>query len=127
MSPGSEPAFPFPDPRHDPEFAPDGPARAKSEGGWPSPESSRARDGKRGALAARRRSGILALVLGLVWLGLLLDPTIGLLLLALLAAFGLALAVMAGAMALGMMGVGLFAVGDRVLAWCRRGTQWPEG
>ena len=40
--------------------------------------------------------------------------------------FGITLAVLALAMALGLMGSGLFAVGDRVLAWLRAGSRWPD-
>ena len=41
-------------------------------------------------------------------------------------AFGLTLALIVGTMALGIMGFGLFAVGDHVSAWLRQGTRWPE-
>ncbi len=41
-------------------------------------------------------------------------------------AFGLTLAVILGAMGLGIMGCGLFAAGDHVIAWLRQGSQWAE-
>jgi hypothetical protein len=77
----------------------------------------------------RRRRGrpwALGLVLGAVWLGLLLDPMLGPLILSMMAALGITLAVVAGAMGLGLVGTGLFAAGDRVVAWIRQGSRWPE-
>ena len=50
----------------------------------------------------------------------------GPIMLSLLMALGLTLAVVAAAMGLGWMGIGLFAAGDRVIAWFREGTHWPE-
>ena len=60
-------------------------------------------------------------------LDFLLDPMFGPLMLALVADVGLALGVMAGAMALGTLGFVLFAAGDQVVAWFRRSAEWPEG
>jgi len=116
----------FPDPWHDPDFAPRRDIWGKSErgsiagGSWFDPEG-RQRSGR-----LRVRIWVASLVLFALWLGLLLDPMVGPLLLAVLMAFGLTLAVIAGTMGLGMMGFGLFAAGDHVIAWLRRGTQWPE-
>jgi hypothetical protein len=39
---------------------------------------------------------------------------------------GLTLAILIGAMALGMLGTGLFAVGDRAVAWFQKSRRWPE-
>ena len=66
------------------------------------------------------------MVLYFVWTGLFLDPLIGPILLAVLMAFGLTLAVIVGTMALGIMGRGLFAAGDHVIAWLWQGTRWPD-
>ncbi len=40
--------------------------------------------------------------------------------------FGLKLTVIMGEMGSGIMGVGLFGAGDRLIAWLRQGTRWPE-
>ncbi len=123
MDQRSEPVLP--DPWHDPEFSrvrgdhkPVGDSRSglhcnalgrSSPPGWP------------GA-----RTLFLILVLASVWLGLLLDPMLGPIMLSLLMAVGLTLAVVVAAMGLGWMGIGLFAAGDRVIGWFRESTQWPE-
>ena len=65
------------------------------------------------------------LVLG-VWISLLLDLALGRLVLGVLLAFGLGLAVIVGTMALGIMGHGVFAAGDRVIAWLRKSSRWPD-
>ena len=54
-------------------------------------------------------ASVLALLLGALGLDFLLDPMVGPMMLALVADLGLALGVMAGAMALGTIGFGLFA------------------
>jgi hypothetical protein len=64
--------------------------------------------------------------LAAVWFGVLVDPQIGLLAFYIVGAFGVALAVMIIAMGLGVLGFGIFAVGDRLTGWVRRASQWPE-
>jgi hypothetical protein len=115
----SEPIYP--DPRHDPEFSLGGSGPGKRARELTMFRQSFNREG-----TARRRSSMLAIVLAAVWLVLLIDPMVGPLLLTILAMFGLALLVMAGAMGLGVMGFGLFAAGDRLIALLRHGTRWPE-
>jgi hypothetical protein len=112
-----------PDPWRDPEFSPDRSGRGKignpvGPGRDPGP---RRRTG-----VIRGPAWILALLLAAVSLDLLLDPMFGPMMMALVANIGLALGVMAGAMVLGTTGFALFAAGERVIAWLRRGTQWPE-
>ena len=51
---------------------------------------------------------------------------VGPLILGVLMAFGLTLALIVGTMGLGIMGFGLFAAGDHVIAWLRQGRRWPE-
>ena len=72
------------------------------------------------------RIWVVSLVLLAIWLGLLLDPMAGPLILCILMAFGLTLALIVGTMGLGIMGFGLFAAGDHVIAWLRQGSRWPE-
>jgi hypothetical protein len=57
---------------------------------------------------------------------MVLNPMLGPLFAFLALAIGLTLGILATALALGMMGTGLFAVGDRVVAWLRNGRRWPE-
>jgi hypothetical protein len=72
------------------------------------------------------RIWVVSLVLLALWLGLLLDPMVGPLILGVLMAFALTLALIVGTMGLGIMGFGLFAAGDHVIAWLRQGSRWPE-
>jgi hypothetical protein len=51
---------------------------------------------------------------------------LGPLILLVVTGIGLTLAILAGAMALGMLGTGLFAVGDRAIAWFQKNRRWPE-
>jgi hypothetical protein len=69
---------------------------------------------------------VLAVILGAVWIGLLLDPAIATLALGVVFALGLTAGVFLAAMGLGMIGSGVFAIGDRVFAWLRQGSRWPE-
>jgi hypothetical protein len=121
-----EPARAFPDPWHDPDFSSRQVVGRKSEldltsrGSWPDQER------RQRSRRFRVRIWAVSLVLLALWVGLLLDPMVGPLLLAVLMAFGLTLAVMVGTIALGMMGFGLFAAGDHIIAWLRQGTRWPE-
>ncbi len=82
--------------------------------------------GKPRSRRSQVRIWVVSPVLLALWLGLLLDPMVGPLLLGVLMSFGLTLVVIMGAMGLGIMGVGLFAAGDHVIAWLRQGTRWPE-
>ncbi|MGC8642699.1 MAG: hypothetical protein ACP5XB_22810 [Isosphaeraceae bacterium] len=103
-----------PDPWDDPEFA---------QG------RSRAFRAKLQARRYQRRIWTLGLIVAVTWLELLLDPMArplvldGLLVLAMVLS---GLGVLLLAMALGMIGAGLFAVGDRVIAWVEQGSRWPE-
>jgi hypothetical protein len=68
----------------------------------------------------------MAIVVATVWLGILLDPQIGPVVMLLLGGFGIALAVLAAAMGLGLLGFGLFAAADRLLTMIRRASRWPD-
>ncbi len=121
-----ESASAFPDLRHDPDFSPRQVVGRKSEHDLTSGGSWHDREGRQRSRRFQVRSWVVSLVLLTLWVGLLLDPMVGPLLLAVLMAFELTLAVMVGTMALGIMGFGLFAAGDHVIAWLRQGTRWPE-
>jgi pilus assembly protein TadC len=69
-----------------------------------------------------RPGWLTVLLLIVIYGGLLFDPLLRPVLLFALIGVGL---IFAMAMALGMMGTGLFAVGDRLFAWLRRCTRWP--
>ena len=60
------------------------------------------------------------------WSVVLVDPNIGPLVLLALGAFGMTLGVMGAAMGLGLLDFGLFAAGDRIIGWFRRGSTWPD-
>jgi hypothetical protein len=77
-------------------------------------------------LRSRWRTRSLLIAFLLIWLELLFDPTLGRMLWNAALGFGITLAVLALAMGLGLMGSGLFAVGDRLLAWMRAGSRWPD-
>ena len=68
--------------------------------------------------------GVIALVA--VGMGVLLDPNVAPLVLVILGAIGIGVGVMVAAMALGLVGFGLFAAGGRVIDWLRRASRWPE-
>lgn len=104
------------DPESDPYFQVSDVGPAKE----PAPASGR------GRRAYRRRMAVLGAMLAVVWLGVLLDPRVGPLVLLVLAAFGAVLGLFAGAMGLGLLGFGLCAAGDRFIGWLRRGTRWPD-
>jgi hypothetical protein len=59
-------------------------------------------------------------------MGVLLDPNVAPLVLMLLGALGIGLGVLAAGMALGILGFGLCAVGERVLGCLRRASSWPD-
>ena len=120
-----EPARGFPDPLHDPDFASSAAFWDKSEPGSPAYGSEQRQRREHQFRFWPRIWAVSLLVLG-VWAALLLDLMLGRLVLGVLVAFGLGLAVIVGTMALGIMGHGLFAAGDRVLAWLRKSTRWPE-
>jgi len=116
----------FPEPWQDPEFAPLA-GRGRFSRGKPSPrpvaEETPDRSGSR---RSRGRLWVPTLALAALFVGFAFDPLIGPAILGLVTALGLTLAVLVGAMTLGMAGTGLFSIGDRVIAWARRSHQWPE-
>jgi len=88
-----------------------------------------AKDARRSRLRQRQfqaRSLMLVITLAVVWLGILLDPNVGPLLLLLSGAFAITLAVMGLAMGLGLLGFGLCSACDRAVGWLRRASQWPD-
>jgi hypothetical protein len=106
-------------PESDPYFQASEVGRAKQPAG---PASG----SERGRRSYRRRMAVLGIVLAIVWLGVLVDPRVGPLVLFSLAAFGAVLGVFGAAMGLGLLGFGLCAAGDRFVGWLRRGARWPE-
>jgi hypothetical protein len=88
--------------------------------------TSPAPGGGRGRRIYRRRVAMLGAVLAVVWLGVLLDPRIGPIVLMVAAGFGAVLGLFGAAMGLGLLGFGLCTAGDRFIAWLRRGARWPE-
>ena len=91
-----------------------------------SPRSVEISQAGRKPLRGRWRTRSLLVALVVVWMGLLLDPTVGRMFWDAALGFGITLAVLALAMGLGLIGFGLFAVGDRVLAWLKAGSRWPD-
>jgi hypothetical protein len=81
---------------------------------------------ERGRRTYRGRIGVLGVMLAVVWLGVLVDPRVGPLVLFVAAAFGLVLGLFGAAMGLGLLGFGLCVAGNRLVAWLRRGSRWPE-
>jgi hypothetical protein len=79
-----------------------------------------------GGRAYRRRMAVLGVFLAVVWLGVLVDPQVGPMVLFALGGFGAVLGVFVAAMGLGLLGFGLCAAGDRLVGWLRRGSRWPE-
>ena len=79
-----------------------------------------------GRRSYRRRLAVLGVALALVWLGVLVDPRMGPMVLFALAAFGAVLGLFGAAMGLGLLGFGLCAAGDRFVGWLRRVARWPE-
>ncbi|MFO0891364.1 MAG: hypothetical protein U0790_19750 [Isosphaeraceae bacterium] len=110
----------------DPEFAPfPGPGHPREAKGAPGD-----RAGHPAEAAARRvytrRISVLWIGLAVLFVLFLYDRVIGSMIVLTLTGIALSLAVLAGAMALGMVGTGLFAIGDRLFAWLKRSSQWPE-
>jgi hypothetical protein len=69
---------------------------------------------------------LLAVVVVGVWLGILVDPLIGPLALGLLTGLGLTLGVMLAALCVSWLGLGIFAIVDRLAGWGRRTSTWPK-
>jgi len=80
--------------------------------------------------APRRRTGapsiVLAVALAAVWGEVLFDATVRTLILGMGVAFGCTLGLMAAAMALGLVGFGLFALFDHASGWMARASHWPD-
>jgi len=121
-----ESASAFPDLRHDPDFSPRQVVGRKSEHDLTSGGSWHDQEGRQRSRRFQVRIWVVSLVLLALWPELLLDPMVGPLILGVLMAFGLTLALIVGTMGLGIMGFGLFAAGDHVIAWLRQGSRWPE-
>src|SRR5689334_9982794 len=66
-----------------------------------------------GGRAYRRRMTVLLVLLAIVWLGVLIDPQVGPMVLFVMGGFGADLGIFAAAMGLGLVGFGLCAAGDR--------------
>ena len=116
----------LPEPWQDPEFAPfPDPGHLQQAKGSPGLRPERLAKAL-GDRSLARHASLLWLILAALFLGFLFDEFMGPVILFTLAAIGLGLAVLAGAMALGMAGTGLFAVGDRLFAWLKKGSRWPE-
>jgi hypothetical protein len=100
------------DASNDPEFSPRGIVGRKQS--------------RRNELRARWRIRSLLIAFLVIWAVLLLDPMVGRVLWNVALGFATTLAVLAMAIGLGLMGSGLFAVGDRLLTWLRACSQWPD-
>jgi hypothetical protein len=111
------------DPRHDPTFAPEGGSSSRRKVLSSVPPSNEI-DGPRRRIGAR--SIALAIALAAVWGEVLFDATVRTLVLGMGVAIGCTLGLMAAAMALGLVGFGLFALFDRASVWLTRVTHWPD-
>jgi hypothetical protein len=74
----------------------------------------------------RTRTLMLIVALAAVWMGVLLDPNVGPIVLMALAAFGLTLGLMGTAIVLGILGFGLCTAGGRAWGWLRSASRWPD-
>lgn len=105
-------------PWQDPEFAP-----VRETGG-------KSLHGSRPALfhasAMTVRTWVPWLLLAALAVGIARDPLVGPILAGLVGIFALTLGIVAGAMVLGMIGSGLFAAGDWIVAGIRRSSRWPD-
>jgi len=110
---------------NDPEFSSRWAMREKPASSS-SPLSAENNQSGRKKLRGRWRTRSLLIAFLVIWLELLLDPTVGRMLWDVALWFGITLAILALAMGLGLIGSGLFAVGDRLLAWLRAGSRWPD-
>lgn len=90
------------------------------------PSGKQARSPERRRRRFRTRTILLIAALVSAWSIVLVNPNIGPLVLFALGAFGMTLGVMGAAMGLGWLGFGLFAAGDRIIGWFRRGSTWPD-
>jgi hypothetical protein len=104
---------------YDPDFQP-------TDVGPTKEPTSPASGGGRGRWVYRRRLAVLGAVLAVVWLGVLIDPRIGPVVLGVAALFGAVVGLFGAAMGLGLLGFGLCTAGDRFVGWLRRGARWPE-
>jgi hypothetical protein len=86
----------------------------------------RADDPQRRRRQFRLRTGMSAIALVALAMGILLDPNLAPLALMLLGAFGTGLGVLAAGMALGILGFGFCAAGERAVSWLRRAATWPD-
>jgi hypothetical protein len=76
--------------------------------------------------ARRSRTMVLGLIVGVVWMGLWLDPVARSLLVWVLVAIGGSLAILLAAMALGGLGLLGLKAFDLAMARVRRAGRWPE-
>ncbi|WZO98549.1 hypothetical protein EP7_000129 [Isosphaeraceae bacterium EP7] len=76
--------------------------------------------------ARRSRTMALGLIVGVVWMGLWLDPLARPLLVCVLLAVGSSLAILLAAMALGGLGLLGLKAFDLTIARVRRAGRWPE-
>lgn len=74
----------------------------------------------------RVRTLALLILVVAVWLGLILDPNTGPLILGLMAAFGIGVGTLLAAMSLGALGFGFCTVVTRTAGWLGRGLRWPD-
>jgi hypothetical protein len=74
----------------------------------------------------RLRTLSLAVAIVAVWGGIMLDPIIGPFVVSIVGGVAIGVLLILGAMGLGGIGLGLFALGDRAVAWVRRVSRWPE-
>jgi hypothetical protein len=116
-----ESALSFPDPWDDPDFSSRQVVWRKSARG-----SRHDQEERHPYLRLQARIWVVSLVLLALLAGLLFDPMVGPLIVGVLMALGLTLVVLLGTMGLGIMGFGLFAAGEHVIAWLRQGTRWPD-
>lgn len=111
------------DPRDAPSFAPEG-GSSSCRKILSSVSPSCGTNGPRRRIGAR--SIVLAIALAAVWGEILFDATIRALVLGMGLAFGCTLGLMAAAMAMGLVGLSLFALFDRASVWMTRATHWPD-
>lgn len=75
---------------------------------------------------ARTTSLLLVVLMVGIWLGVLMDPMVGPFAWFGTLAIGLTLGILLMAIGLSWLGFGLFALGDWVVAWCRRTMRGPD-
>lgn len=79
-----------------------------------------------GYASLNARGWIPWLLLAVLFLGLSSDPLVGPLIVGAVKLAALTVGIVAAAMLLGLIGSGLFAVGDRILAGLRGANHWPD-